>query len=338
LAESLIAGLLPLKGGYVVVSPILNRRSWLQLAVAALAGSVMNPADGQKPPVARGPGRGPIRIGKVVWVSHGQTVDAVVREVRDAELSACQIGFDGLSLSDAAPLRAALDKYGIEGTAISEHNPGVRIFDFYQGPRTIGIIPPATRKVRIAALKTAADVAHAAGMPAIHSHLGFIPEDPNDAMYPEAVAAVKEVAAYGKDLGISLLCETGQETPITMVRLIDDVGLGNVFVNLDVANLILYGKGNPVDAMDVLGDRVRGIHAKDGRFPTSTRNLGQEVLMGEGRVDFPTLLRRLKQMNYRGTMLLEIEAGSEDERNRNLIYSRDFLARLLAAVYNEPGF
>ena len=297
----------------------------------------MNPVEGQKPTVATGFGRSRIRIGQVVWVSQGQTVDAVVREVRDAELSACQIGFDGLSLSDAAPLRAALNRYGIEGTAISEHNPGVRIFDFYEGPRTIGIIPPATRKARIAALKLAADVAHAAGIPAIHSHLGFIPEDPNDVLYPEAVAAVKEVAAYCKPLGISLLCETGQETPITMVRLIDDVGLGNVFVNLDVANLILYGKGNPVDAMDVLGERVRGVHAKDGRFPTSTRTLGKEVLMGEGRVDFPTLLHRLKQVNYGGTMLLELESGSEDERKRNLIYSRDFLARLLAATYSEPA-
>jgi sugar phosphate isomerase/epimerase len=308
----------------------------VQLAVAALAGSVMNLGEGQKLSVARGSGAGEMRMGQVVWVSQGQTVDAVVREVRDAELSACQIGFDGLSLTHAEPLRAALDKYGIEGTAISEHNPGVRIFDFYEGPRTIGIIPRATRKARIAALKTAADVAHAAGIPAIHSHLGFIPEDPSDALYPEAVAAVKEVAAYCKSLGISLLCETGQETPITMVRLIDDVGLGNVFVNLDVANLILYGKGNPVDAMDVLGERVRGVHAKDGHFPTSTRKLGQEVRMGEGRVDFSTLLRRLKQVNYGGTLLLEIESGSEDERKHNLIYSRDFLARLLAATYSEP--
>ena len=297
----------------------------------------MKPAGGQQRSGATGSAACPIRIGKVVWVGEGQSVDDVVREVRDAELSACQIGFDGLSLSHAAPLRAALDKYGIEGTAISEHNPGVRIFDFYQGPLTIGIIPRATRKVRIAALKTAADVAHAAGIPAIHSHLGFIPEDPNDPLYPEAVAAAKEVAAYCKPLGISMLCETGQETPITMVRLIEDVGMGNVFVNLDVANLILYGKGNPVDAMDVLGDRVRGVHAKDGRFPTSTRKLGQEVLMGEGRVDFPTLLSRLKQVNYRGAMLLELETGSEDERKHNLIYSRDFLSRLLAATYSEPA-
>ena len=325
------------EAGTLLNRTLLNRRNWLQLAASALAGSFTKAAPGEQMPHAQLPAACPIRLGKVAWVDEGRTVDEVVREVRDEGLSACQIGIDGLSLSHAAPLRAALDEYGIEGTAVSEHNPGVRIFDFYQGPLTIGILPLATRKPRIAALKTAAEVAHAAGIPSIHSHLGFIPEDPNDALYPQAVEAVKEVAAYCKTLGVSLLCETGQETPITMVRLIDDVGLGNVFVNLDVANLILYGKGNPVDAMDVLGDRVRGIHAKDGRFPTSTRKLGQEVLMGEGRVDFPAVLRRLRQVNYRGTMLLELESGSKEQRKHNLIYSRDFLSRLLAATYSEPA-
>lgn len=313
----------------------MNRRSLLQMATAAAAGGLMLNAAAtplEVAPASTAPC--PIRLGKVCWVSEGQRVDAVVGEVREAGLVACQIGFDGLSIRDAAPLRTALDKHGVQGTAISEHNPGVRIFDFYQGPLTIGVIPRSTRAARIQALKTAADVAHAAAIPSIHTHCGFIPEDPNDALYPEAVAAVKEVAAYFRTKGVSLLCETGQETPVAMVRLIDDVGLDNVFVNLDVGNLILYGKGNPVDAMDVLGERVRGIHAKDARFPTNTRKLGAEVLMGTGRVDYPTLLKRLRAVNYTGTMLLELEAGSEDERRRNLIASRDFLQRQLAAAYN----
>ncbi len=276
----------------------------------------------------------PIQLGKVVWVGEGQSIDTVVREVHEAGLSACQIGVDGLALKDAALLRAALNKYGVDGTAISEHNPGVRIFDFYNGPRTIGIIPLSVRQARIQALKMAADVAHRAEIPSIHTHLGFIPEDPNDPLYAEAVAATKGVAAYCKQLQLTLLCETGEETPITLVRLIEDVGVGNVFVNLDVANLILYGKGNPVDAMDVFGERVRGIHAKDGRFPTDPHKLGEETPIGTGRVDFPLVLKRLKQVGYRGSMLIEREAGDEQQRKQDLLSSKVFLERLLAETYS----
>ncbi len=307
----------------------------MQLGGLVCAAGTMRSALGGSPQTASSSKIFPIRLGKVVWVGDGQTADALVREVQESGLSTCQIGFEHLSLQTAAPLRKALDRYGVEATALSEHNPGPRVFDFYRGPLTIGIIPPSTRTARIAALKLAADVAQRAAIPSIHTHCGFIPEDPNDPLYAQAVAAVKEVAAHCKQLGLMLLCETGQETPITLVRLIDDVGLGNLFVNLDVANLILYGKGNPVDAMDVFGDRVRGIHAKDGRFPTDPRKLGAETPIGEGKVDFPALLTRLKQAKYRGSMLIEREVGGEEQRRKDLLQSRTYLENLIALTYKS---
>ena len=305
----------------------LNRRTFVQLAGMASAA-------GKLPPLSATAKEPPIRLGKVVWVGKGQTADSVIRGVHELGFRACQIGADNLSTEFVAPLQQAMKTYGMEINAISEHNPGPRVFDFYQGPLTIGIIPVATRPARIQAMKVAADVAHLAGIPAIHSHLGFMPEDPNDPIYPQAVAAVKEVAAHCKERGVMLLCETGQETPIAMVRLIDDVSLGNVFVNLDVANLILYGKGNPVDAMDVFGQRVRGLHAKDGWFPTNPRKLGLEAPIGKGKVDFPRLFRQLKDTGYQGTMMIEREVGNEDERKRDILASKLFLEDLIRRTYS----
>ncbi|MDQ2835339.1 MAG: sugar phosphate isomerase/epimerase [Acidobacteriota bacterium] len=316
-----------------IKTTLLNRRGFMQLTSLVCAAGAVRPALGQSPAPLSSK-EFPIRIGRVVWVAKGQTADAVIGGVRELGLSTCQIGFDDLSVKDVAPLHKALHKYGVEVTAISEHNPGPRIFDFYHGPSTIGIIPPATRDVRVKAMKVAADVATLAGIPAIHAHCGFIPEDPNDPIYPQAVAVVKDVAAYCKERHLMLLCETGQETPITMVRLIEDVKLGNVFVNLDVANLILYGKGNPVDAMDVFGDRVRGIHAKDGHFPTNPRNLGTETAIGKGKVDFPGVFRQLKKANYTGSMMIEREIGNEEDRRRDILHSKALLEKLIAETYS----
>src|SRR5438445_9116931 len=118
---------------------------------------------------------------------------------------------------------------------------------------------------------------------------------------------MREVADYCKGNGHNFRYETGQETPITLVRAIQDVGLDNQGVNFDLANLILYGKANPVDAIELLAPYVQGIHAKDGLWPTNPKELGEEVPIGRGKVDFQRIIARLKELNYRGAVTIERE-------------------------------
>jgi L-ribulose-5-phosphate 3-epimerase len=309
----------------------LNRRNFVQLAGAAcFAGAAYAaPASAQSKP---GSAVAAPRLGTVAKVLAGGTAEATIKRVHDLGFPTCQIFFEHLSLEQVNPLLEALKKYEVEVTAVSEHNPGKRIFDFYHGPLTIGIIPPDLRSARVEALKRAADFARACGVAAIHTHLGFIPEDPNDPIYPGAIGAIKEVAQHCKEQGCILLCETGEETPITMLRMIQDVGTGNVFVNLDTANLILYGKGNPVDAMDVFGHLVRGMHAKDGLFPTDPHKLGDEVPIGKGRVDFPVLFRRLREVNYTSAITIEREIEGP-EQARDILQSKTYLESLIRRAY-----
>jgi sugar phosphate isomerase/epimerase len=204
-------------------------------------------------------------------------------------------------------------RLGITITALWAGWPGPKAWDFVQGPSSLGIVPPEWRAVRIAALKQGADFAHALGLPAIITHLGYIPENASDPAFPGVVAAVKEVAEYLANLGMQFWFETGQETPVTMLRLIHEVGTGNLGINLDPANLILYGKANPVDALDVFGQYVRSVHAKDGRYPTDPYHLGHEVKIGEGKVNFPALVARLTELGYRGPLIIEREISGEQQ-------------------------
>jgi sugar phosphate isomerase/epimerase len=121
------------------------------------------------------------------------------------------------------------------------------------------------------------------------------------------------VVSHCQANGQLFLYETGQETPVTLLRAIQDVGLDNQGVNLDTANLILYGKGNPVDALDVIGNHVRGIHAKDGFYPTDPRHLGKEVPIGQGKADFPRVIKRLKELGYRGPITIEREISGPQQ-------------------------
>ncbi len=162
----------------------------------------------------------------------------------------------------------------------------------------------------------------------MQTHCGFIPENPNDPLYSETVAALREVAGYCKRNAQNFRYETGQETPITLLRVIRDVGLDNQGVNFDLANLILYGKANPVDAMEILGPYVEGIHAKDGMWPTNPRELGQEVPIGRGRVDFPRVIALLKQIGYRGAVTIEREISGV-EQLRDVRGAKNFLQELI---------
>jgi sugar phosphate isomerase/epimerase len=111
-----------------------------------------------------------------------------------------------------------------------------------------------------------------------------------------------------------------------MSRVIHDVNLPNLAVGLDTANLILYGKANPVDAVDILGPHVRSVHAKDGHWPTDPNKLGEEVLIGKGLVDFKQVFTKLHRLGYTGAVTIERETSGpqqiEDVRQEKLYLER----------------
>jgi sugar phosphate isomerase/epimerase len=139
---------------------------------------------------------------------------------------------------------------------------------------------------------------------------------------------MREVAGYCKRYRQNFRYETGQETPITLVRAINDVGLDNQGVNFDLANLILYGKANPVDAIEILAPYIQGIHAKDGLWPTNPKDLGVEVPIGKGKVDFPRIIRRLKELTYGGAVTIEREI-SGPQQLEDVRAAKDYLQELI---------
>lgn len=238
--------------------------------------------------------------------------------------------------AEAARMDALRRQYGIEITAFWCGWEGPRVWNFTEGPLTLGLVPPVFRYARMRNLMDGADFARRLGVGDIVSHMGFIPEVPSDPEYAGVVVALRTVAAHLKANGQSLLFETGQETPVTLLRLFEDVGTGNLFVNLDPANLIMYGKANPVDALDVFGAYIRGVHAKDGRYPTDGRKLGPEVKVGTGKVDFYALLAALKALGYDGSLTIEREISGE-QQIRDIRDTKEYLERIIAGLLVRRG-
>lgn len=205
---------------------------------------------------------------------------------------------------------------------------GPSVWNFYDGPLTLGLVPAEFRFQRSIELKQGVDFAVKIGVRDVVTHAGFMPENPYSAEYPQVISILRDISAYCKDKGCRFVFETGQETPVTLRRAIEDIGTGNLGINLDPANLILYGKANPVDALEVFGNYVVGVHAKDAFYPTDGKNLGKEVPVGEGLVNFPRLISKLKALGYDGSITIEREITGE-QQIKDIVKAKSLLEELI---------
>lgn len=265
-----------------------------------------------------------------------------VEEVKTKFAALRQHGFSSCQLlawvpavwteGNAAEILRLQAEYGIEITAFWCGWEGPMEWNFTDGPLTLGLVPPEYRQQRVQTLCAGADFAKLLGLTDVVTHMGFIPESPSDPLWGGFCAAVRHVARHMKANGQRLLFETGQETPVTMLRCFETVGMENLGVNLDTANLILYGKANPVDALEVFGSYVCSLHAKDGLYPTSGLELGREVALGTGKVDFYALFRKLRELGFDGPVTIEREIEGEQQL-ADILAARDYLQTVISDVY-----
>lgn len=269
-------------------------------------------------------------IGALVSYHPGTDVDAEFAKLADLRLNACQLSVGGMEYTaqDAANVLAASKKHGIAVTAVWAGWSGPAIWDFYDGPKTLGIVPEKYRKTRTEEIKREAYFAEMLGVSDVITHCGFLPEDPNNPEFGSVADAIADIACDLKKHGQWFLFETGQETPVTMLRFFETVNSGNLGVNFDTANLILYGKANPVDALDVIGPYVRNTHFKDGFYPTTGKTLGRECPLGEGKANVPGIISRLKELHYTGPYIIEREISGA-QQTADIAKARDLILSCL---------
>ncbi len=303
----------------------MNRREFLSAAGAtatALAANRLGFAEEAQSSLK------PMALGLLIKPAEGP--EATISRVKNMGFTNCFFSLDAyidkFTPALADELNGLLKKHDVVATTAEVVGPGRLVWDFEDGPSTIGLVPRESRSARIYALKQTSDFAKLLNIPQIQTHCGFIPENPRDPLYEEAVLAIQEIAKHCARNGQRFLMETGQETPTTMARAIKDVNQPNLGVGLDTANLILYGKANPVDAVDIIGPHVHAIHAKDGKWPTDPMKLGEEVLIGKGLVDFEAVFTKLHKLGYTGAVTIERETEGpqqiEDVKNEKIYLER----------------
>lgn len=192
--------------------------------------------------------------------------------------------------------------------------------------RTGGLVPDEKWDARKKAVLDAANLAKHLGVKLLSTHVGFIPA-PNDANYATMVDRICGLAGPMGELDLELLMETGQESASELLQFMNNLHCKNFGVNFDPANMILYGSGDPIDAVKTMGRHIRHVHVKDA---TKSKNpgidWGNEVAFGDGQVPHDAFVRTLHAVGYTGPLVIEREAG--DDRMGDVRYAIETLAGL----------
>ncbi|MEC8554825.1 MAG: sugar phosphate isomerase/epimerase family protein [Planctomycetota bacterium] len=210
-----------------------------------------------------------------------------------------------------------LESLGIELTAVFCGFEGESYADIPTVSKTVGLVPEETRADRLQEMKEISDFSRLLGCDVIALHLGFVPHDTADPLYQEVIQVTRELCDHAGQNDQSVHLETGQETADGLLQFIGDMQRDNLFINFDPANMILYGTGQPIDALKKVGHYVKSVHCKDATWSDKPgETWGCEVPLGEGQVDMNAYLSTLKEIGYSGPLTIEREIPEEPERQK----------------------
>jgi len=233
-----------------------------------------------------------------------------------------QLGIPGaMQLAGAAAQwKGKLAETGIQVVTVFAAYNGEDYTDIPAVARTVGFVPPSTRAERLARTLEVSDFAAELGVGSIACHVGFVPEDASDADYVAVREMVRTVCDHAARHGQTFALETGQEAAQVLLAFIRDVDRANLKINFDPANLILYGTGEPIAALEVLAPLVVSVHCKDGVWPAAgvAGALGVERALGTGDVGMARFVETLRKIGFPGPLNVERESENRDERLRDL--------------------
>lgn len=274
----------------------------------------------------------PLEVGLMFWA--GENPRAILSEIKALGLRCGQLGVPGnYPLAGAAAAwKEALAAEDFTLVTIFAAYNGENYADIPTVEATVGFIPPATREEREKRTKEVIDFGAALGIPSFACHVGFVPDDRHHPNYIAVRDMVRRICDHAARYGMTFALETGQEPARALMEFLVDVDRPNLGINFDPANMILYGTGDPIEALDLLGPKVLSVHCKDGEWPPADKPgaLGTEKPLGKGDVGMERYIAKLKEIGFRGPLNIEREIEDQEQKRKDVKMAIELLNRLRA--------
>jgi sugar phosphate isomerase/epimerase len=272
----------------------------------------------------------PLEAGVVFWGERDSVAQTRGLGVRCGQLIIP--GTMPLSWKAAQKWQADLESEDFTVTTVFAAYEGEDYADIPTVKRTVGFIPPETRTAREVRTREVGEFAAAIGVNAIACHIGMVPHDTADADYIGVRDLVRRICDFAAEREQTFAMETGQEPADVLLRFFEEVDRPNLRINFDPANMILYGSGEPIEALRKLSKHVVSVHCKDGDWPPAgvAGALGTERPLGKGAVGIEKFVATLKELGFQGTLNVERETDNQEERLRDIAAAVAWLKQLTA--------
>jgi len=262
------------------------------------------------------------------WSLQPQTPQQLVEQITALGIPRVQIALDPLraepkiwgNLPDLCKARGIEFVSGMFGTVGEDYSTMESI------RRTGGLVPDGTWDENWKNIRGLAPLARSLGLSLVTFHAGFIPEEEKDPAFSKLLHRIRMVAEVFAGEGIDLAFETGQESANLLLEFLHKLDRANVGVNFDPANMILYDKGDPIQALQILAPRLKQCHLKDANKTRQPGVWGEEVPVGTGEVDWAAFFQILRQIHFSGYLAIEREAGTQ--RLEDILAARRFVDAL----------
>lgn len=252
------------------------------------------------------------RLAVCSWSLQPNTPDELIAKLKEIGIPRVQLALD--------PIRekphvwdSVAEKLRANGFSIVSGMIGF-VGEDYTTMETIhatgGVAPDETWDENWENVPKAADIASRLGLNLVTFHAGFLPPDDREPAYTKMHHRLDLIADVFAAKNIDVAFETGQETAGVLLDFLKKLGRTNVGVNFDPANMILYDKGNPIEALRDLGAWLKQVHIKDGTRTKVPGTWGEEVVVGTGEVPWSEFVAALKRLNFTGYYCIEREAGN----------------------------
>ncbi len=269
------------------------------------------------------------RLAVCSWSLQPESPEVLLSHLKTIGISKVQIALD--------PIRENPDVWGKYGSLSQEAGLSqvsgmmVTVGEDYSTMEAIketgGVVPDATWPENLANFKENILVAKDLGLKLVTFHAGFLPHEASDPAFAKLMDRIRQIGELFGENGLELGFETGQETADTLKDFLDQLALPNVGVNFDPANMILYDKGDPIEALKVLAPYLKQCHIKDANRTSQPGEWGEEVQTGTGQVDWKDFFATLEGLGYEGTFAIEREAG--EQRVEDILAAKKHIHSLL---------
>ncbi len=260
----------------------------------------------------------PLEPGVMFWAERDTLPEMLAMGVRCG-----QLGLPGgmeITSAAAANWNAEVEQNDFRLVTVFAAYTGEDYADIPTVQRTVGFIPRETRAEREQRTLQVSDFAGVLRVGSIACHIGFVPEDPGHPDYIAVRDMVRRICDHAAGYGQTFALETGQEPALVLLDFFREVDRHNLRINFDPANMILYGTGEPIQALKVLAPHVTSVHCKDGDWPPQDRpgSLGTERPLGKGSVGIPEFVKTLREIGFRGSLNVEREVEDQATRLREM--------------------